>query len=93
MYVKFCECCGKKIVTKSKLKKYCSRACMQIMAKKREEENGQLCYICKNACGGCSWSIDFKPVNGWDAEPTIIRDSEGDIHSYKINNCPEFIRG
>jgi hypothetical protein len=63
------------------------------MAKKRQEENGQLCYICQKACGGCSWSKRFVPVPGWDAKPTIIKDKEGYISSYKINKCPEFVRG
>ena len=93
MYVKTCECCGKRFVTKSNLKKYCSKDCVRQMAKKRKEERWQPCCTCKNACGGCLWSRYFLPVIGWDAEPTIVKDSEGDFASYKINNCPEFIRG
>lgn len=93
MYVKFCECCGKKFVTKSKLKKYCSRDCLKIMAKRREEENWQPCCTCKNACWGCSWSKYFVPVVGWVAELTTVKDSEGDFSSYKIHKCPEYIRG
>lgn len=38
MYVRICKCCGKKFVTKSSLKKYCSKDCVRQMAKKREEE-------------------------------------------------------
>lgn len=93
MYVKFCECCGKKIVSKSNLKKYCSKECAKKMAEKREEESWQLCCTCKKACGGCLWSEYFLPVVGWDAEPTIVKDSEGDFASYKIHKCPEYIRG
>ena len=93
MYVKSCKCCGKKFVTKSSLKKYCSKDCIRIVAKRREEKRWQLCCTCKNACGGCLWSRYFIPIPGWDAEPTIVKDSEGDFASYKIHKCPEYIRG
>ena len=93
MYVKFCECCDKRFLSRSKLKKYCSRACAKEMAQIRRDENSQLCWRCKNACGGCSWSRCLKPVDGWTAEPTIVRDSNGDFPSYKITKCPEFIKG
>ena len=45
-----------------------------------------LCWKCGNALGGCSWSIDFTPVEGWDAKPTAH-------NSYKVYNCPKFVRG
>ena len=93
MYERVCECCGKVFLSKSNLKKCCSKECAKEMAKKRQQEKGQLCCICKNACGNCSWSADFIPVEGWDAQPTIIKDSEGDFSSYEIKRCPEFIRG
>ena len=89
---KICECCGKKFITKSKLKKYCSNICAREMVKRKHDENSQLCWRCKNACGGCRWSRDLKPVDGWVAEPTIVKDSAGDFSSYKIYKCPEFIK-
>ena len=61
------------------------------MAKQRREENEQPCWRCKNACGGCSWSDSLTPVDGWDATPTIVKDSTGDFETYKIKKCPEFI--
>ena len=61
--------------------------------RKRCESNNQLCWDCKKACGGCSWSSCFKPVDGWDAEESIVKDNSGDIISYKVKKCPEFIRG
>ena len=61
------------------------------MAKQRREENEQLCWKCKKACGGCSWSDNLTPVDGWDATPTIVKDSMGDFESFKIKKCPEFI--
>lgn len=93
MYVQFCEHCGKRFITKSKLKKYCTKECVQRVAEIKKEKSGQPCYVCKNACGGCAWSRSFIPVKGWDATPTTIKDSEGDFSSYKIHKCPEFIRG
>lgn len=54
----------------------------------------QLCWSCKNACGGCPWSKNLTPVEGWIAEPTVIRDSgKPAMHSYKITYCPKYIRG
>ena len=26
-----------------------------------------ICWGCSKACGHCSWSKEFKPVDGWDA--------------------------
>lgn len=31
-----------------------------------------LCWTCENACGGCSWSKKFEPVEGWKAKKTKI---------------------
>lgn len=53
-----------------------------------------LCWSCKNACGGCSWSRDFTPVEGWNATPTKINSHRlGQIDSYIIHDCPEFEEG
>ena len=56
-------------------------------------ENEQLCYRCQNACGGCSWSREFQPVEGWDAKPTIINGDGEEIPSFEIKKCPMFIEG
>lgn len=93
MYVKECEFCGKRFVSKSANKKFCSNECKREMAKQRKMEEDQPCWLCKNACGGCLWSSDFLPIEGWDAEVTIIKGLRGYISSYKINSCPNFIRG
>lgn len=92
MYVKICECCGKRFLSKTISKKCCSKVCAKKLTQIRREENGQLCWKCKNACGGCDWSKYFKPVKGWTAQPTIVKDSMGDFLSYKITKCPEFIK-
>lgn len=62
------------------------------------EQRQQLCWRCKNACGGCNWSANLEPVQGWDAEPCrrVYRDSAVGtryIDSYIIRKCPEYVRG
>lgn len=53
-----------------------------------------LCWDCAKAVCGCSWSIDFTPVEGWDAIPTKLtaqhRDT-GEIDSFCVIDCPEFV--
>lgn len=91
MNARVCKFCGGKFWSKGSTKKYCSYKCIRSAAKEREQEREQLCCSCKNACGGCNWSRHFLPVAGWDAVPTIVKDREGDINSYKISGCPEYI--
>lgn len=59
----------------------------------------QPCWDCKKALGGCSWSLDFTPVEGWIATPTYKAGgtrSDGTryppMKSYQIEYCPEFER-
>lgn len=93
MKVAMCKVCEKYFFTKSTSKAFCSDECKQKEIQRKRDENTQLCWRCKNACGGCSWSKSFIPVEGWDADPVVIKDSEGDIDSYKIKRCPQFIKG
>ena len=56
-----------------------------------------LCWECKNATGGCSWSADLKPVNRWCAIKTRLKmhnKSGENVNqtSYIVVNCPEFKR-
>ena len=89
-----CHECGKAFAAKSINRKFCSRKCKIQNGKHKQEEKAQLCFNCSYATGGCSWSRQFVPVQGWDAEPTIIRDSESDdISSFRIKSCPQFLRG
>ena len=89
--VKSCEFCGKNFFTKAINKKCCSKACESLAAKERRKSAEQPCWSCKNACGKCSWSKNFTPVTGWIAEPSLIKDSEGDIDTYKIIYCPQYL--
>ena len=48
-----------------------------------EEARDTLCVFCANACnGGCSWSENLEPVDGWSAEKTA--------HGYLVFRCPKF---
>ena len=51
----------------------------------------QSCWTCKNACGRCEWSREFKPVPGWIAEKTFIESNGEYADSYKIIYCPKYI--
>ena len=93
MNLLICEFCGKVFKSKSKLKKYCSKKCKCTAIRIQREENGQLCWTCKNACGGCSWSSKLIPIKGWSAIPDVIKDDSGDIHTFKILKCPQYIKG
>ena len=55
-------------------------------------EKQQPCWTCKNACGGCSWSREFKPVEGWEAVPRSIKSNGIHAETYKIINCPEYVK-
>lgn len=47
----------------------------------------QICWRCGKALGGCCWSRSFKPVPGWEAEPTTLMRG---APSYRIIRCPEY---
>lgn len=49
-----------------------------------------LCWDCKRCFGGCSWSREFIPVNGWIAEKTHIPSNGEYAASYKVIDCPEY---
>ena len=52
-----------------------------------------LCWRCQNF-SKCSWSRG-KPVKGWDATPTIIKNWNGKgydkTESFIVNSCPQFV--
>lgn len=93
MKVKECKWCKRLFISISHAQLYCCDKCRRKHnTYKRKLNDGQLCWNCKNACGNCSWSRNFKPIEGWIATPSIIKDYEyGDIESYDIKMCPEFI--
>ena len=48
-----------------------------------------LCWDCKRATGGCSWSARLKPVKGWTAKETK---KDSPFSSYIVEDCPLFER-
>lgn len=55
------------------------------------ETRKTLCWDCKNACGRCSWSREFKPVDGWEAVPSKVYQHENCYaDSYIVQKCPMF---
>lgn len=71
------------------------------MAYKGRNSHKTLCYYCaKSTISGCSWSNEFKPVEGLDAIPTrllyITAKYKGKrkryySDSYDVYSCPEFV--
>ena len=59
------------------------------------ENTGNICFFCRKACGGCSWSRDFTPVPGWTAKKVMQRICRGRVRTweqtYKITACPQFV--
>lgn len=48
-----------------------------------------LCWNCSNAYGQCSWSKDFTPVEGWNAERKDVKVTvQGYVPSYIVFECP-----
>lgn len=47
-----------------------------------------LCEICKNACGGCSWSRygEAKPVEGWEAIRNDLICHDGHLTSHRVGS-------
>lgn len=94
--IKTCPICNKQF--EGRQQKYCSFACRwtakQIKSKRTPRgHKGTLCWNCKNACGGCSWSRSFTPVEGWNARETTLKSADGNIQSFFVTDCPEFING
>ena len=103
-----CKYCGKEFTTTKIAQKFCSEKCRYTLSqlkrcekagyeyKNNKRWNEQPCWDCKNACGGCSWSKNFTPVNGWVVEKVPFKsgllDNSND-YTYKIFECPEFTKG
>lgn len=51
-----------------------------------------LCWLCEKSCTkACSWAKSFDPVEGWDAEETVIAGYTNLIQSFLVKDCPEFV--
>jgi hypothetical protein len=56
-----------------------------------------LCWSCERATGFCSWSRNFEPVPGWEAEPTEVKNTYKKgyfemVASYDVKACPLYIK-
>ena len=52
-----------------------------------------LCWDCANATGGCNWSDELQPVEGWKIIPTMKKAfNHPDYPSCIVLECPEFKR-
>lgn len=65
----------------------------EVKRKEHPRASKQPCFSCKKACGGCSWSRAFKPVQGWKAIPTKINQGWNTVESFHIIFCPEYKEG
>ena len=91
-----CKHCGKEFIHNGERFYFCSGECEYIARQKDKRfgriQSSQPCWSCQNACGGCSWSSEFKPVEGWKAKRTKVKCEDGRYSdSYKILFCPEYI--
>lgn len=52
-----------------------------------------LCWSCQKACGGCSWSKQLVPVEGWQAIRRDIHNNVvgADMESYRVIVCPQYV--
>ena len=55
----------------------------------RGKASDTICWECAKACGGCSWSVNFTPVEGWTAENTV---NAAGVKSYIVQECPEYVK-
>lgn len=95
--IKKCSHCGKEFTT-TNATKFCSNTCRRryqgSLKVSRRHGNETLCWICKNACGSCSWSRSLTPVKGWEAKKIKVKGNfyTGEIlDSFIVKNCPEYI--
>ena len=73
-------------------KKYGLRS--NVPAHSNRKQSRTLCWDCRNALWGCSWSKHFIPVEGWDATPHMLYawDRQHDqVQSYEVHRCPQYV--
>ena len=87
----------------------CKRKARQKNQKKSKEEfcaKDTLCWHCKHAVPipdgenyiyGCEWSLDRKPVKGWEAVKSEVKCHSVNggkiLTSYRVIKCPKFLEG
>lgn len=63
---------------------------MNLKGVNNNTKDSTLCWGCERACGRCSWSKSFVPVEGWTATPTKVGAGNNLIDSFIVYKCPEF---
>ena len=67
---------------------------MKAKATAKEDFKGEsLCWSCKKATGGCSWSRSLTPIKGWNAESETRKGNEGKYIGYRVKECPLYEEG
>lgn len=93
-----CKSCGKEFNTRT-TRQFCFE-CHKLRVVKNNSKQ-TLCWKCKKAAGGsdCPWANEFKPVEGWQAMPTIVqmttqtKQREALLQdSFRVHKCPLFER-
>lgn len=50
-----------------------------------------ICWSCAKAGGDCSWSLNYKPVEGWQAVRSDVKTGVDDyVESYIVLTCPQY---
>lgn len=58
-----------------------------------KNDKGSLCWNCKNALGGCSWSKSYVPIKGWKAIRSDVKTAlHTYVESYFVLECPEYVK-
>lgn len=65
--------------------------------KKRKQAATQLCWSCSMNASNCAWMRRYKPIEGWTAKESEIRNRsfqnpDKTIPSYEIKKCPNYIK-
>lgn len=99
MRLKRCKYCG---TWTDKKNGFCSRKCYfehkGLFGGRNESHRATdtLCWDCKKSTGGgdCPWANDFKPVDGWIAAPTKVKQGRfPTTESFIVIKCPLFKKG
>lgn len=61
------------------------------------KRSSTLCWKCGNYGGGCNWSREFEPVEGWTVEengpPTFLMAHNKEVPTITVIECPEYVKG
>lgn len=65
--------------------------------KKRKRAATQLCWSCSMNASNCAWMRCYKPIEGWTAKETKVKNSgfqnpDETIPSYEIKKCPNYVK-